>query len=79
MLVREKLGLTGEGTGGWGRWWGEGFLGHGRDDVYVDVELGEGAARVLEGMGYEVVWKTYEGAEEEGYWNKEPEEVEDMI
>lgn len=81
-VVREVFEIEGEGMEGW-----EGlkntpvWLGHGIDDAYVDVELGRKARNVLE----EVVrikkleWMSYEGADEEGHWLKEPEELEDII
>lgn len=54
------------------------FLGHGLDDAYVDVELGRQASRVLFGAGFDVVWKEYSGAEEEGHWLQEPNEMDDI-
>jgi lysophospholipase II len=54
------------------------FLGHGADDAYVDVELGRQARDVLLGIGFDVKWKEYSGAEEEGHWLKVPEEVDDI-
>lgn len=50
------------------------FLGHGIDDAYVDVILGNQARRALTEMGLAVRWKEYSGADEEGHWPKEPEE-----
>lgn len=56
------------------------FIGHGEDDAYVDVELGRRVVRILELTGMKnVVLKTYTGAEEEGHWIKEPEEVDDIV
>lgn len=54
------------------------FMGHGLDDAYVDVELGREAARVLSSIGFEVEWRDYSGAEQEGHWLKVPEEVDDI-
>ena len=55
------------------------FLGHGVDDGMVDVELGRQARKVLEGLGMEVEWKEYKGAELEGHWVKVPEEMDDIV
>ncbi|KAH7305779.1 Alpha/Beta hydrolase protein [Stachybotrys elegans] len=55
------------------------FLGHGIDDAYVDVELGRQARDALTSIGLEVEWKEYEGAEQEGHWFKEPEEIDDIF
>ncbi|KAK7754489.1 hypothetical protein SLS62_003509 [Diatrype stigma] len=55
------------------------FLGHGVDDAYVDVELGMQAARILRQFGLGVDWKEYSGAEEEGHWFKEPEEIDNIF
>ncbi|KIW13068.1 hypothetical protein PV08_08255 [Exophiala spinifera] len=54
------------------------FLGHGTDDAYVDVSLGRQTKEVLSGMGFQVTWKEYVGAEQEGHWYKEPEELDDI-
>ena len=53
------------------------FLGHGIDDAYVDVALGRQARDVLAKIGLVVQWKEYAGAEEEGHWLKEPEQLDD--
>ncbi|EWC48387.1 hypothetical protein DRE_02156 [Drechslerella stenobrocha 248] len=54
------------------------LLGHGVDDAYVDVNLGLQTLYILCRAGYSVLWKTYEGAESNGHWLKEPEEFEDI-
>lgn len=54
------------------------FIGHGSDDAYVDIELGREAARVLSSIGFDVEWKEYSGAEQEGHWLKVPEEMDDI-
>ena len=55
------------------------FLGHGRDDAYVDVELGRQVHQLLIDVGFnEVQWRDYKGAEQEGHWLKEPEEMDDL-
>ncbi|CAK7220349.1 hypothetical protein SBRCBS47491_004157 [Sporothrix bragantina] len=55
------------------------FIGHGRDDAYVDVQLGQQARQVLADTGFTLVeWQDYEGAEQEGHWLKEPEEMDDL-
>ena len=53
-------------------------LGHGTDDAYVDVSLGYQAKTVLSDIGFDVTWKRYAGAEQEGHWFKEPEELDDI-
>ncbi|KAI5803052.1 lysophospholipase/carboxylesterase family protein [Geopyxis carbonaria] len=72
--------------GEWKRWEGwrvlqtPVWLGHGSDDAYVDIELGRSARDLLHKMGFdEVEWKEYTGAEEEGHWLKEPEELDDIL
>jgi len=55
------------------------LLGHGTDDAYVDVSLGRHARDVLSGVGFNVVWREYVGAEQEGHWFKEPEQLDDMV
>ncbi|KIH91493.1 hypothetical protein SPBR_01922 [Sporothrix brasiliensis 5110] len=54
------------------------FGAHGRDDAFVDIELGRHAQQVLTGVGLTVQWHEYEGAEQEGHWIKEPEEMDDL-
>ncbi|CAK7214689.1 hypothetical protein SEUCBS140593_002267 [Sporothrix eucalyptigena] len=54
------------------------FVGHGRDDAYVDIELGQQVQQVLTAVGFTVEWNEYEGAEQEGHWIKEPEEMDDL-
>ncbi|KIW70622.1 hypothetical protein PV04_02875 [Phialophora macrospora] len=54
------------------------FLGHGTDDAYVDVSLGRQTKVVLSGIGFDVTWKEYVGAEQEGHWYKEPQELDDI-
>ncbi|MCJ1307755.1 hypothetical protein MMC25_001403 [Agyrium rufum] len=56
------------------------FLGHGRDDVWVDVSLGKQVLDVLrEGLQLDVTFTEYEGAEQEGHWIKEPEGIDDLV
>lgn len=54
------------------------FLGHGVDDAYVDIALGQQVRQILTNIGLKVVWKEYSGAEQEGHWLKEPEEVDNI-
>ena len=54
------------------------LLGHGVDDAYVDVELGKQARDILTKIGLVVQWREYTGAEEEGHWFKEPEQLNDI-
>lgn len=51
------------------------FLGHGRNDEKVSVNLGIQARRVLEALGCKVIWKDYD----EGHWYKVPEEIDDIV
>ena len=55
------------------------FLGHGADDAYVDVALGRRVREMFLELGLMVTWKEYEGADEEGHWLKEPEELDDIV
>lgn len=55
------------------------FIGHGRDDAYVNIELGQQAHQLLTDVGFTAVeWRDYEGAEQEGHWLKEPVEMNDL-
>lgn len=54
------------------------FIGHGVDDAYVDVELGRQVVGVLRQGGWDVEWREYSGAEEEGHWFKVPDEMDDI-
>lgn len=54
------------------------FIGHGLDDAYVDIELGNQARQVLRQIGFQVEGKDYTGADQEGHWLKCPEEMDDM-
>jgi hypothetical protein len=45
-------------------------------DAYVDIELGREVQTTLRHIGFEVEWKEYSGADEEGHWLKEPEQVD---
>lgn len=51
------------------------FLGHGRNDEKVSVNLGGQAKRVLEALGCKVTWRDYD----EGHWYKVPEEIDDIV
>lgn len=54
------------------------FLGHGLDDAYVDASLGRQARHVLTVAGFDVEWKEYSGADQEGHWLQEPTEMDDI-
>ncbi|KAF2862710.1 Phospholipase/carboxylesterase [Piedraia hortae CBS 480.64] len=54
------------------------FFGHGIDDAYVDIELGRQASRTMAKVGIPSEWKEYSGADKEGHWFKEPEEIDDI-
>lgn len=54
------------------------FLGHGTDDAYVDVSLGRKVKDALELIGFVPEWREYTGAEQEGHWIKEHEELVDI-
>lgn len=51
------------------------FLGHGRNDEKVSVELGRQARQALEALGCKVCWRDYD----EGHWYKVPEEIDDIV
>ncbi|KAK7742151.1 hypothetical protein SLS53_004737 [Cytospora paraplurivora] len=51
------------------------FLGHGRNDDKISVNLGKQARDVLEALGCNVHWRDYE----EGHWYKVPEEIDDIV
>jgi lysophospholipase II len=54
------------------------FLGHGTDDAYIDVTLGRQVRDILAGVGLMAEWKEYTGADQEGHWFKEPEQLDDI-
>ena len=54
------------------------FMGHGVDDVCVNVALGREAVQVLSMAGFNVQWKEYVGAELDGHWFKVPDEMDDI-
>lgn len=51
------------------------FLGHGRNDEKVSVNLGRQARDVFQALGCQVRWKEYD----EGHWYKIPEEIDDIV
>lgn len=51
------------------------FLGHGRHDERISVNLGRQARHVLEALGCTVRWREYD----EGHWYKVPEELDDIV
>lgn len=55
------------------------FLAHGTDDAEVDVELGRTARKLLSRLSTVVTWREYRGAEQDGHWIKEPEELDDIV
>lgn len=55
------------------------ILGYGLDDAYVDIALGRQARQVLSFAGFDVKWKQYTGAEEEGHYFQEPNEMDDIF
>ena len=55
------------------------LLGHGIDDAYVPVELGQQALRILREVMDRVEGKEFSGAEGEGHWIKEPEGFDHIL
>ncbi|KAK0658844.1 hypothetical protein DIS24_g4524 [Lasiodiplodia hormozganensis] len=51
------------------------FLGHGRNDPKVAVQLAERARDVLESLGCKVQWRDYDS----GHWYKVPDEIDDIV
>lgn len=51
------------------------FLGHGRNDEKVSVNLGKQARDVFKALDCQVRWKEYD----EGHWYKIPEEIDDIV
>ncbi|KAF5662702.1 acyl thioesterase [Fusarium heterosporum] len=51
------------------------LLGHGEDDGKIVPSLGEQACRVLQSVGLEVEWESYEG---QGHWYKVPDQIDDI-
>lgn len=54
------------------------FLGHGVDDVYVDVDLGRPARQVLSQAGFIVEWTECSGVDQESHWLKASEKINDI-
>lgn len=53
------------------------FLGHGREDPKVSVNLGRTMSHVLSnGFGMDLTWKSYEGL---GHWYRVEDEIEDIL
>ncbi|KAE8131682.1 Alpha/Beta hydrolase protein [Aspergillus pseudotamarii] len=55
------------------------FLSHGSDDVWVPVDLGRQAARVLQQIQFPVQWHEFAGAEGDGHWVKEPQGLDQIL
>jgi len=55
------------------------FLGHGVDDVLVSVQNCHKLSTIIRGIGYDVEAHEYAGAEREGHWVKEPEQICDLV
>ncbi|KAN0083905.1 Alpha/Beta hydrolase fold [Elaphomyces granulatus] len=55
------------------------LLGHGEDDQWISVRLGETARDILLRLGFQVLWKTYRGVEGDGHWLKKPEQYDDIV
>ncbi|KAB8273437.1 Alpha/Beta hydrolase protein [Aspergillus minisclerotigenes] len=55
------------------------FLSHGSDDVWVSVDLGRQAARLLQQIQIPVQWHEFIGAEGDGHWVKEPEGFDQIL
>lgn len=51
------------------------FLGHGRNDEKVSVNLGKQARDVFQALGCQVRWEEYD----EGHWYKIPEEIDNIV
>lgn len=51
------------------------FMGHGKADEKVDMELGENAARILRRMGLDLIWREYDV----GHWYMVPDEIDDVV
>jgi lysophospholipase II len=54
------------------------FLGHGADDEWIDVTLGQAVRDSFKKAGCNVLWKEYTGGNDQGHWFKEPEQLLDM-
>ena len=52
------------------------FIGHGKLDPKVSVDLGRGAVDLLRSLGSEVKWKVYEDL---GHWYEVPTELDDIV
>lgn len=49
------------------------LLGHGIDDVWVSINLGRQAFRILQKIMVHVEWDEFNGADNDGHWIKEPD------
>ncbi|KAG9946969.1 alpha/beta-hydrolase, partial [Aureobasidium melanogenum] len=52
------------------------FLAHNKDDEVISIENGEFMQEVLQRLGLEVTWRTYETG---GHWFNEPRGIDDLI
>ncbi|KAF4998912.1 hypothetical protein FGRMN_2843 [Fusarium graminum] len=52
------------------------LLGHGEKDEKVVPSLGRQACRVLQSVGFEVQWESYE---DQGHWYKVPDQIDDIV
>lgn len=55
------------------------LLGHGTDDAWVPVELGQQSFRILREVMQQVEWMEFTGAEGEGHWIKQPEGFDHIL
>jgi predicted esterase len=51
------------------------FLGHGKSDDKVTIDLGREAAMILKEIGMQVRWEEYD----EGHWYKVPEQIDSLV
>jgi predicted esterase len=55
------------------------FLGHGVDDILISVQNCHDLTSIFRGLHCDVEAHEYLGAERDGHWVKEPEEVSDLV
>ncbi|KAA8645313.1 uncharacterized protein ATNIH1004_006732 [Aspergillus tanneri] len=54
------------------------FFRHGKEDIWVPVELGRQEARILQ-CSMEVEWNEFGGVDKDGHWIKRPEGFDQVL
>lgn len=55
------------------------LLSHGTDDVWVSVDLGRQAFRILQKIMVDIKWDEFNGADNDGHWIKDPDGFDHVL